>query len=109
MENPVKLTEQAASKVKEIMAKEGLANQWLRVGIRGGGCSGFEYVLDFTDKEGEADLSYESEGVKVLVDEISAQHLAGTTISYLDGLNGTGFKFENPNAQRTCGCGQSFS
>lgn len=109
MENPVNLTKEAASKIQEIMSKEGLANQWLRVGIRGGGCSGFEYVLDFAEKEGEMDFSYESEGVKILVDEISAGHLGGTTIDYVDGLNGSGFKFNNPNAQRHCGCGQSFS
>jgi len=109
MENPVNLTKQAADKVKEIMLKEGMDDQWLRVSIRGGGCSGFEYVLDFTKEEVEADFSYESEGVKILVDEISAEHLRGTSIDYIDGLNGSGFKFINPNAQRHCGCGQSFS
>jgi len=106
---PVHLTKQAADKIREIMIRENLTGQELRIGIRGGKCAGFEYVLDFTDKSNENDFSYESEGIKIVVDEISAGHLVGTIIDYLDGLNGSGFKFENPNAQRTCGCRQSFS
>lgn len=106
---PVKLTKKAAEKIQSIMAAENLIGQVLRVGIRGGKCAGFEYILDFTDKTTDADYLYSSEGVSLAVDELSANYLNGTEIDYVDGLVDSGFKFGNPNATRHCGCAKSFN
>jgi len=106
---PVKLTNTALSQIKEVMAKENITDKALRIGVSGGGCSGLQYVLDFTDACEDTDFIYEEDGIKIAVDQYSAGHLNGTTIDYVDGLNGSGFRFDNPNAERKCGCGSSFS
>ena len=81
----------------------------IRAGVRGGGCSGFTYYLDFVSETGEADRELESHGVTIVVDRKSFLYLMGTEIDFVDELNNSGFKFSNPNAKRTCGCGESFS
>lgn len=103
------LTEKAAEMVKQAMAQEGLAGHGLRVGVIGGGCSGLQYMLDFSKEPVEDDFVFEQHGVTVYLDPFSAAHLNGTTINYVDSLQGAGFKFDNPNVQRSCGCGSSFS
>ncbi len=105
----VKLTPKAIEMVRRMHAKEGLgAEHGLRIGVVGGGCSGFQYSLKF-DTQHDGDRVTELDGVRVLVDEISLPYLAGTTLDYVEGLHGAGFKFDNPRASRTCGCGSSFS
>jgi iron-sulfur cluster assembly accessory protein len=95
--------------VRRMHAKEGLGpEKSLRIGVVGGGCSGFSYSLNF-DTLKEGDRRTEFEGVAVLVDEISLPYIAGTTLDYVEGLHGAGFRFDNPRASRTCGCGSSFS
>jgi iron-sulfur cluster insertion protein len=106
---PVTLTEKAAAMVKEAMRQEKLSGNGLRIGVMGGGCSGLQYLLDFAEKPTEEDFVSEQFGVKVFVDPFSATHLDGTIIDYVDDLNGSGFKFNNPNTVRTCGCGSSFA
>jgi iron-sulfur cluster assembly protein len=104
----INLTETASNKVKELMKdKPNLIA--LRVGVRGGGCSGFTYFLNFEDKKNQTDRELESGGVKLVVDPKSFLYLMGMEVDYIDDLNGAGFKFNNPNARRTCGCGESFS
>jgi iron-sulfur cluster insertion protein len=105
----VKLTPKAVEMVRAMHVKEGLgAEQGLRIGVVGGGCSGFQYSLKF-DTEKEGDRVTVMDGVRVFVDELSLPYLAGTTLDYVEGLHGAGFKFDNPRASRTCGCGSSFS
>ena len=106
---PLLLTDVAVEKVKEVMNREGLKDGGLRVSIVGGGCSGFQYNLGLDDSPREDDIVIEQGGVKLFVDPISQQYVYGTTIDYVNGLHGAGFKFVNPNAARTCGCGSSFS
>lgn len=108
-DSPVALTEVAAAKVKEIAKEEGLEGQGLRVQVKGGGCSGFQYDLYFDEKATDMDQVVESRGVKIFIDPLSAQYLEGTEIDYVEGLSGAGFKFGNPNVKGTCGCGSSFS
>lgn len=103
------LTEKAATKVKEIQDAEGLHEQGLRVKVVGGGCSGFSYDLFFEDETTEMDQRFESHGVPLFVDMMSFQYLEGTEIDYVEGLHGAGFKFINPQAKATCGCGSSFN
>ena len=108
-EFPIMLTPLAAAKVKELMAEEPDAESLvLRIAIQGGGCSGFQYSLNF-DTQKEGDRVTDFGGVIVLVDEISLPYIAGTTLDYVEGLHGAGFLFDNPRASRTCGCGSSFS
>jgi len=102
------LTEKAAREVKELMTKESLEGYGLRVSVAGGGCSGLSYRLVFEKEAGQSDRVFEHHGVRVIVDSKSYLYLNGTTLDYSDGLNGTGFVFQNPNAQGTCGCGTSF-
>src|SRR5258706_3892879 len=103
------LTEKAAEKVREIQSAENIEPSYgLRLRVVGGGCSGFAYDLYF-DQLTEMDRTFESHGVKLVVDEMSLQYLAGTTVDYVEGLQGAGFKFTNPNVKSTCGCGSSFS
>ena len=105
----IALTDNAATKVKDLIAQEGDDALMLRVAVRPGGCSGFSYEMFFdTDRAGD-DLVADYAGVKVVVDPSSAQLLTGATLDYSDGLQGAGFAIDNPNANRTCGCGQSFS
>ena len=106
---PLLLTDEAVEKVKEVMNREGLKDGGLRISIVGGGCSGFQYNLGLDDSPREDDTIIEQGGVRLFVDPISQQYVYGTTIDYVNGLHGAGFKFVNPNAARTCGCGSSFS
>lgn len=103
------LTDNAASKVAELIAAEGDESLALRVAVRPGGCSGFSYEMFFDSDVAPDDLTAETGGVRVVVDPSSAQMLTGATLDYKDGLQQTGFSIDNPNAQRTCGCGSSFS
>lgn len=103
------LTSKAAEKVKEIQEAEGLHGQGLRVSVQGGGCSGFSYDLVFEDESNDFDHRFESHGIPLYVDMMSHQYLSGTEIDYVEGLHGAGFKFNNPQAKGSCGCGSSFS
>lgn len=106
---PVRLTEKAAEQVKAAMKEEQLVDHGLRIGVMGGGCSGLQYLLDFAPKPERDDLVDEQHGIQMFVDPFSAGHLDGTVIDYVDDLNGTGFKFNNPKIVRSCGCGSSFT
>ena len=108
-EQPVLVTEAAVSAAMEAIKEEGQPGDGLRISVIGGGCSGLSYNLDFDKEERMGDIVLEFGELKVLIDAASSSHLKGTTIDYVSGLNGSGFKFENPNAVRTCGCGSSFS
>jgi len=109
-DTPVTLTPKAVEMVKTVRQKEGRGDQFaLRVGVVGGGCSGFSYTMNFDDQQKPDDHVMDFDGVRVLVDTASAEYLAGTTLDWVAGLHGAGFKFVNPNADRTCGCGSSFS
>ncbi len=103
------LSDLAVEKVKETMLKEGKPEGGLRVSVVGGGCSGFQYSLGFDAAPREDDIIVEQGGVKLFVDPTSLQYVHGTMLDYVNGLHGAGFKFVNPNATRTCGCGSSFS
>ena len=105
----VSLTEQGAEKVREFLASQGadIESAGLRVGVRGGGCSGFQYQLAF-DEQRDGDVVFEHAGLKILVDNQSLPYVDGSTIDYLDQLTGAGFKVENPNVTAACGCGSSF-
>jgi iron-sulfur cluster assembly accessory protein len=105
----VNLTPKAIEMVKQMHAKEGLsAEQGLRISVVGGGCSGFQYSLGF-DVRKEGDTAEEIDGMKVFVDEVSLPYIAGVTLDYVESLHAGGFRFDNPRASRTCGCGSSFS
>ncbi len=105
----ITVTEAAASKVGELIKQEGDDNLALRVAVRPGGCSGFSYEMYFDTDVASDDKTAQLGGVKVVVDPSSAMLLEGATLDYREGLQETGFSIDNPNAQRTCGCGQSFS
>ena len=102
----ITLTELAANKIKTLLTKK--QETGIRAAVQGGGCSGFTYQLKFDDKK-DTDREIHSHGVKIYVDSKSYLYLMGTEIDFVDELNQTGFKFLNPNAKRTCGCGESFS
>ncbi len=108
-ESPVIFTENAASKVRELIAEEGDENLKLRVFVSGGGCSGFQYGFTFDDTVNEGDTEVEKDGVTLLIDPMSFQYLVGAEIDYTEGLEGSQFVIRNPNATTTCGCGSSFS
>ena len=101
-------TETAIGKVKEIMAERGEGEGGLRIAVIGGGCSGFQYQMSLDKEPNADDQIFEQEGLKVFVDGRSLPYLDGTKVDYVDGLNGSGFKFDNPNSRGTCGCGESF-
>lgn len=105
----ITVTDSAASKVKELLDQENDESLALRVAVRPGGCSGFSYEMFFDSEFASDDQTTEYGGVRVVVDPTSAQLLKGATLDYKDGLQQAGFSIDNPNAQRTCGCGQSFS
>ncbi|MFT7648403.1 MAG: iron-sulfur cluster insertion protein [Candidatus Poriferisodalaceae bacterium] len=105
----IALSSEAVAKVAELLAKEGDPDLGLRVAVRPGGCSGFSYEMFFDSEENSDDHVTKIGLVTVRVDGASALHLAGATLNYSDGLSGAGFKIENPNAQSSCGCGESFS
>jgi len=104
----VNLTEAAASKVRDLIERDNREGFGLRVKVVGGGCSGLQYQLMFDDQVGDLDQTDECHGVRVFVDSKSAVYLVGTTVDYVDELDRSGFKIENPNASNTCGCGESF-
>jgi iron-sulfur cluster assembly protein len=108
----ITISETALKHLKEIMKEEGISNDthFLRVGVKGGGCSGLSYVMDFDDIKTEHDELVEAgDDLKVLIDKKSLLYLIGTELQFSTGLNGKGFEWVNPNASRTCGCGESFS
>jgi iron-sulfur cluster assembly protein len=107
----ITIGDKALEHVIELMASEGLTTDthFLRVGVKGGGCSGLSYVMDFDDTVTEMDEVIDLSVMKVVVDKKSVLYLYGTQLEYSDGLNGKGFHWVNPNASRTCGCGESFS
>tara|TARA_B100000902_G_C27165562_1_gene841008 strand:+ start:700 stop:1029 length:330 start_codon:yes stop_codon:yes gene_type:complete len=107
----IKVAETAKQKVSVLMREEGFdpSSDFVRVGVKSGGCSGLSYELKFDNNFQEEDKLFEDNQVKILVDKKSLLYLVGTTLEYSGGLNGKGFVFNNPNAQRTCGCGESFS
>ncbi len=105
----ITLSDAAQQEVKRLMNVQGLAEGGLRLGVKGGGCSGLSYTINFDEKIGQYDTVYEFDGVKVIVDAKSAIYLQGTQLDFQKDLMGGSFKFVNPNAQKTCGCGESFS
>jgi len=106
----IKVRESAKSEVKRLLAESKAGeNAFIRVGVKGGGCSGLMYNLDFDTEKQEGDKEFEDNGIKIVVDKKSYLYLIGTELDYSGGLNGKGFSFVNPNANRTCGCGESFS
>ncbi len=105
----IEVTDLAKNTATRMMSEEGKDNFFIRVGVEGGGCSGLMYQLTFDNDIKETDKEFESNGVKIVVDKKSFLYLVGTTLDYSGGLNGKGFIFKNPNAERTCGCGESFS
>ena len=107
----IKVSETAKQKVVSLMAEEGFdaSTDFVRVGVKSGGCSGLSYELKFDKTAAETDKIFEDNAVRILVDKKSFLYLVGTILEYSGGLNGKGFVFNNPNAQRTCGCGESFS
>ena len=107
--NPVSLTAKAVEMVRDAMTRENLTGYGIRVGVVGGGCSGFQYSMDFENAAKDGDQVYEQDGLKVYVDPMSSMYLLGVNIDYIVGLQGAGFKFNNPSAKNTCGCGQSFT
>src|SRR5215510_13529885 len=106
---PITLSSNAIAKVKEIMAQQNPVPAGLRVGVVGGGCSGFSYSMSFENSPGMMDKSFNFDGLKVLVDATSLMYLNGCTVDYIETLEGAGFKFDNPQVKSTCGCGSSFS
>ena len=107
----IKVSESASKKIANMMTEEGFdaTNDYVRVGVKSGGCSGLSYELKFDKEIGENDKVFEDNNVKIAVEKKSFLYLAGTILEFSGGLNGKGFVFNNPNAQRTCGCGESFS
>lgn len=105
----INVSDSAKSRAIQLMAEDNKPDSFIRVGVKGGGCSGLMYDLSFDNKLNDDDKELESNGVKVVVDKKSFLYLVGTTLDYSGGLNGKGFIFVNPNAERTCGCGESFS
>jgi iron-sulfur cluster assembly protein len=104
------VTEKAKDRIVQLKKEEGRSeNDNIRVSVKGGGCSGLMYDLDFDAKVVDSDHVFEDKGIKIIVDRKSLLYLAGTVLEFSDGLNGKGFQFVNPNASRTCGCGESFS
>ena len=107
----IKVSETAKSKVLQLMQEDGFdpSKDYVRVGVKSGGCSGLSYDSKFDKSQIDGDKLFEDNGVKIVVDTKSFLYLIGTTLEYSGGLNGAGFVFNNPNANRTCGCGESFS
>jgi len=103
----ITLTEKAAAKIGELLAGQDASEQALRVAVRGGGCSGFQYALAF-DKPNDDDHVFEADGVAVVVDKVSMQFVFGSEVDYVEGLQGAGFQVNNPNVVAACGCGSSF-
>lgn len=112
VENGIYISDKAKEKVIQLMGEAGIGDDpsyFLRVGVVGGGCSGLSYKLDFDNEQKPADQVFENNGIKIVTDLKSFLYLVNTTLDFSDGLNGKGFQFVNPNASRTCGCGESFA
>lgn len=112
VENSIYISDKAREKVNQLMTDAGIAGDpsyFLRVGVAGGGCSGLTYKLDFDNEVKPMDQVFEDKGMKIVTDLKSFLYLVNTTLDFSDGLNGKGFYFSNPNASRTCGCGESFA
>ncbi len=110
LESEISVTEKAVSEIKKIMEENSIPTEYgLRIGVKGGGCSGYTYTLGFDPETREGDTIIEQNGVKLFVDGKSLFYLSGTQLDFSSGLNGKGFIFNNPNATKTCGCGESFS
>ena len=109
LEQPLRFSTAAASKVRELISEEGNAGLKLRVYIQGGGCSGMQYGFEFDENQAEDDLALQRDGVTLLVDPHSLQYLLGAEVDYVESLHGAQFVIRNPNAKTTCGCGSSFS
>lgn len=107
--SPVTLTAKAVEMIKTTMERENLLDSALRVGVQGGGCSGFQYSLDLEKETRPGDLEFTFEGIKIYIDPMSAQYLKGTQVDYVETAYASGFSFSNPQAKSTCGCGSSFS
>ncbi len=107
----IKVSDQAKEKAIQLMTEDGFKpfEDYIRVGVKSGGCSGLEYVLKFDNEKADSDQVFEDNGIKIIIDKKSILYLAGTILEFSGGLNGKGFVFNNPNANRTCGCGESFS
>ena len=105
----ITITDKAIEKVKSFSADEGIGHNSIRVKVKGGGCAGFSYDIEFDDTSTDMDEVFEFDGVKIIIDPMSNQYLDGSEIDYVDGLFGAGFKFNNPNVTGSCGCGSSFS
>ena len=105
----IKVSESAKAKAQKLMQEQNLSNAFIRVGVKGGGCSGLTYIMDFDTELKDEDKVFEDNGIKIVVDKKSFLYLVGSELNYSGGLNGKGFEFINPNANRTCGCGESFS
>jgi iron-sulfur cluster assembly protein len=108
-QNLITVTEKAAEKIKEFMKEEAEKPEYLRVYVQGGGCSGLSYGMGFETKPEEDDIIIEQNGVKLLVDSYSQDHLKGANVDYIESLMGSGFKINNPNVTKSCSCGHSFS
>ena len=104
----ISLTESAANKIRSLQQENGVENEYMRLSVEPGGCSGMEYAMSFASRDHEDEV-IESNGVQVIVDAVSLTYLEGTEVHFDDGLHGKGFEIRNPNAQNTCGCGRSFS
>jgi iron-sulfur cluster insertion protein len=105
----IKIADSAFARIRNLLAEENNPNLKLRAFVQGGGCSGMEYGFTFDEETNEDDFTFEQEGVKVLVDSMSMQYLAGATINYIEDFQGARFSIDNPQAQSTCGCGSSFN
>ena len=105
----INISNSAKNRLIHLLDKDDSSNKFVRVGVESGGCSGLSYKLDFDNKQNDEDELIEDNGIKLLVNKKSFLYLVGTTLEFSDGLNGKGFVFNNPNASRTCGCGESFS
>ncbi len=105
----ITVSEKAKSKAIELMSAENRPDSFIRVGVEGGGCSGLSYKMEFDNQIKEGDKVFEDKGVRIVCDRKSFLYLVGTELDFSDGLNGKGFQFHNPNATRTCGCGESFA
>jgi iron-sulfur cluster assembly accessory protein len=106
---PITFTSTAIGKVKEVMAQQNPVPAGLRVGVVGGGCSGFQYSMSFENSAGMMDKTFDFDGLKIFVDATSLMYLKGVSVDYIETMEGAGFKFDNPNVKSTCGCGSSFN
>jgi iron-sulfur cluster assembly protein len=106
---PIAITDRALAQIRRLLAKDGRSEAFLRLGVKGGGCSGFEYVMKIDTEQKSIDIRLEQDGVSLACDAKSAKFLEGSTFDYTGNLIGGGFKFDNPNVARSCGCGTSFT